>query len=307
MPLVSVVIPTFNYGRFVASAIQSALDQTFRDFEIVVVDDGSTDDTTEIVSRFGAAVRYIYQPNRGLSAARNRGIQAARGEWIGFLDADDLWLPTKLERQLSVLNGTAGGRVVVHSNYAILDEDGGIQLKWSQPGLNNPFPESLRSELSVRDFVFKNWVGVLTALVRRHEVESIGGFDNELRGAEDWDLWLRLALAGHRFVYVEDSLAIYRWHRGSMQSAIDQMLASRLRLLDKLFARPDLPLSVRSLRRRAYARLYYMAAVDRYYAGQRLRMLASMWRMLTMSPHWGLVRIASVLGSRLRGVKPRYG
>src|SRR5688500_9583140 len=101
--LVSVVIPAYNYGHFVTEAVASALNQTHPHVEVIVVDDGSTDGTADILKPFGSRIRYIYQPNRGLSAARNTGIRAARGEWVAFLDADDLWHPSKTETQLSAV------------------------------------------------------------------------------------------------------------------------------------------------------------------------------------------------------------
>src|SRR5918996_212462 len=101
---VSVVIPTYNYGRYLPEAVESVLHQTFPDLEVIVVDDGSTDDTRELIGRFGDKVCYIYQRNQGLPAARNTGIRAARGEYVGFLDSDDLWLPGKLALQVPRLD-----------------------------------------------------------------------------------------------------------------------------------------------------------------------------------------------------------
>src|ERR1700751_873927 len=103
MPTVSVIIPTFNRGKLVVNAIRSVLCQTYRDYEIIVVDDGSTDDTAEALTPYMDRIQYVYQVNQGTSAAKNKGIQLARGRWISVLDSDDLWLPTKLEAQLKAV------------------------------------------------------------------------------------------------------------------------------------------------------------------------------------------------------------
>src|SRR5437867_1708261 len=104
MPKVSIVIPTYNYGRYVVEAVESVLNQSFQDREVIVVDDGSTDDTRERLERFRGRIRYIYQRNKGLPAARNTGIRAARGAYVAFLDSDDLWLPEKLALQVPILD-----------------------------------------------------------------------------------------------------------------------------------------------------------------------------------------------------------
>src|SRR5262245_55236073 len=124
--LVSVIIPTYNSARFLPDAIGSVLAQTFCDFEVIVIDDGSTDDTETVVARYGAAVRCIHQPNSGVAVARNRGIEEARGRYVAFLDADDTWFPHKLERQVSALDNHAQHRAcytaftVVDSSLALL-------------------------------------------------------------------------------------------------------------------------------------------------------------------------------------------
>jgi len=205
-PVVSVVIPTYNYGRYLGQAIDSALIQASGDLtlEVIVVDDGSTDDTAGVVERFGSAVRYERQENRGPSAARNRGIAEARGDFVAFLDADDHWLPGKLAlqlRELSVRADTAG----VHSAFIVQlpsGETGRVGRYWRQPGHHPTFRDLLRG----------NSINMSTVLIRRETLASVGPFDESLRTAEDWDLWLRLFLAGHRLHYMATPLALTRHH-----------------------------------------------------------------------------------------------
>src|SRR5690349_3602213 len=104
MPKVSVIIPTYNRAQFIARAVDSVLEQTYKDFEIIVIDDGSSDNTQEILKAYEGKIRYVYQQNKGISAARNRGIQEAKGEYIAFLDSDDVWKPEKLSVQVAILD-----------------------------------------------------------------------------------------------------------------------------------------------------------------------------------------------------------
>ena len=127
MPVVSAIIPTYNFGRFLGEAIQSVLDQTFTDFELIVVDDGSTDDTREVVGSFNdSRIRYIYQENRGLPAARNTGIKASRGEYIAFLDSDDIWLTQNLELKVKSLDSHPDAGLVCSDGYNFDDATGAI-------------------------------------------------------------------------------------------------------------------------------------------------------------------------------------
>ena len=133
-PLVSVIIPSYNAARYVAEAVASALAQTYQPLEIILINDGSTDDTEEVLLPYVGKMRYFYQPNRGLSATRNRAIALARGELIAFLDADDVWLPEKLARQVDCL--TQNPRIgLVHTNYVRLYADTGMRLPRESPDL----------------------------------------------------------------------------------------------------------------------------------------------------------------------------
>lgn len=216
-PLVSVVVPMFNTERYITAAIDSTLHQTYASLEVVVVDDGSTDRGAELVLAIrDPRVRYVHQPNRGLSAARNRGIQEARGEVIAFLDSDDLWLPKKLARQVEALHGG-----VVYSDAYLMRDGGHVD---GTIGERVRLPRNARFE----DLIEQNVVPVLTTILPRRLLEMHGGFDETLRSAEDLELWLRLAAAGVEFRALPEPLAVYRIRPGALSSDPVWMAQHRL-------------------------------------------------------------------------------
>lgn len=219
-PLVSVVIPCYNQGSFLATALESVLVQTYRDLEVIVVDDGSADNTFEVATSFGGRVRVVRQSNQGLAMARNRGIVEAHGEIIAFLDADDRWLPHKLERQVEVL-AQSGDVGLVHSAYYLFLADGTRVGEVDSHGVT-----------SVHQLLSQNPIGVLTTVIPRHVLESVGLFDPSVPGCEDWDMWIRVA-ARWPIVYLPEPLAEYRLHQGNMSKNVSVMLSSRLRVLAK--------------------------------------------------------------------------
>ena len=200
VPLISVIIPTYNFGRFVTMALESALAQTYPAKEIIVVDDGSTDDTASRLAPYEGRVRIIVQPNRGLSAARNTGIRAGRGDWMALLDADDVWHRDKLTMQMAAVQQ--------------LGEVGLVGSPAADP-LPDRLPDPEILWLGVRDFLLSSPFGPSSALIRRSHLESVGLFDESLCGAEDRDLWLRLA---SRFpaAVIRSPCWTYRRHGGQL-------------------------------------------------------------------------------------------
>jgi glycosyltransferase involved in cell wall biosynthesis len=226
-PVVSVVLPLYQTRAFVAEAIDSVLAQTYGDFELIVIDDGSDDGGEVIANGYpsrDSRVAYFRQENAGLASARNSALTRAKGSYVAFLDSDDVWLPHRLESQLgrvrpdTVIHGDA--RVIGPGTHA----DQRISSGVAQPALSDTFASLLA----------ENHIAVLTALVPRELIASVGGFDVTLRSAEDYDLWLRLAARGVRFDYVDDVLAVYRSRPGSLSSDPVWMAQHRLIVYRKL-------------------------------------------------------------------------
>lgn len=209
MPKVSITICCYNSSKYIVQTVESALNQSFQDFEIVVVDDGSTDNTAKIISGFGdKRIRYFYQENRGLSAARNKTIEFSKGQYITFLDHDDLWLPEKLEKQVAILDkDTSVG--LVYSNFFVFDD---IKMTRSA-AYKNELPSGYIFKESINDYK----VGILSVMVRKSLVSGLTQlFDEELEVIEDYDFFMRI-LYDTMAYYIHEPLAIYRKH-GDMTS-----------------------------------------------------------------------------------------
>ncbi len=240
---IAVVIPAFNAERYVARAVDTALRQTLPPTQIIVVDDGSRDDTARIVERFGSPVACIRQDNRGVSAARNSGASVAVTDWIAFLDADDEWLPTKLDRQRAALG--AGGDAcctalrVIYEGTGVF-EDAGVDA----------VDTDLASLLFHRGSIPPGTSSTL--LVRRDVFRKIGGYDERLSTSADWDLLLRLRIATS-FRYVPEPLVLYRRHAMNMSRNVEVLDRDTRLVLEKAFAAPELPAEFRGLRRRCLA------------------------------------------------------
>ncbi len=229
MPRVSVVIPLYQTERYIAAALGSVLAQTFGDFEVIVVDDGSRDRGPDIARECGdRRVRVVTQANRGLAGARNTGIRDATGELIALLDADDLWEPTKLERHLAQLDADPGLDVSFSAS-RLIDEDG------HDVGLvQSPLGGRLRDE----DFLCRNPVGNGSApVLRRRALDRIAfadaergdmcWFDESFRQSEDVECWLRLKVLGRcGFGYVDEALTLYRVNSGGLSANVEAQLAT---------------------------------------------------------------------------------
>lgn len=198
--LVSVIIPTFNRDIFLEKAILSVLEQSYSRIEIIVVDDGSVDDTKIIVDKFASQVRYYFQENQGVSAARNHGIQHAKGDYIAFLDSDDAWVPEKLERQVNVLQ-TMPEYSVVLCDYVYIDTSG---RKFDECKRRAQFP---KNGSIFKDVVLSPYLIPSTLLVRKSALDKAGYFDTSLQTAEDIDLFLRLA-ANEQVYLLEEPLTL---------------------------------------------------------------------------------------------------
>jgi len=212
MAKVSVIIPVYNREDMIVEAVESALAQTLQDHEVIVVDDGSTDDTAKVVrERFGDQVRYLYQENRGRSSARNCGLMNSRGKYVVFLDSDDILLPQALETLSSFLDAHPDVEVVYSDGY-LCDEEGRDLCRLS--ALRPPVDLERPLESLVRENFI---IAPHCVMVQWRSLERIGPmyFDETLSAAEDTDLWIRLAVAGCRFGYVDVLTCKYRWYSGN--------------------------------------------------------------------------------------------
>jgi glycosyltransferase involved in cell wall biosynthesis len=251
MPTVSVVIPTFNRIGFLRQAIESVLGQTFRDFELIVVDDGSNDSTPETIENEYPEVRLVRQSRRGVSAARNRGVREAGGTWIAFLDSDDSWLPRKLERQLDRLNREKGYRICYTDEIWIRNgvrvNPGKRHRKFSGDLFWPSLPLCIVSPSSV--------------MVEKTLFEEMGGFDESLPVCEDYDLWLRIAVR-EPFLFLAERLIVKRnGHPGQLSQTTWGMDRFRIRALEKLLETSGFP------EERGKAAFEEMARKAKVYAG----------------------------------------
>jgi tetratricopeptide (TPR) repeat protein len=230
--LVSLIVPVYNGEAFIAQAIDSVLAQTYPHWELIVVDDGSTDGTSAVLSRFAdGRIRCIHQANQGLAATRNAGIALARGQFLTFLDADDTWEPAFLERCLAVLTADESlAAVYTYSRH--IDPKGNV--------LPQPADECVPCD-QLRDRLLEGgFFAVAAVLARAAVVRQVGMFDTGLegRGTEDWDLWLRIS---ERFPMgcIPELLANYRVYPGSMATQTAGMHANRMSVLAKRFGPPE--------------------------------------------------------------------
>jgi len=243
MPRVSVVIPAFNAERYLRETLESVLAQTWRDFEVIVVDDGSTDGTRSIAEGFGPPVRWVSQPNAGPSPARNRGIREATGELIAFLDADDLWLPEKLAEQVPLFD--AEGRVgLVYCHAERIDAEGR-----PLPTAQAPKPVGRVFE----QFLFRNHCPTSAVVVRSECFDRCGLFPEDMVWAEDWHLWLRIARHYH-FAAVPRVLVRHRVHTAALTKQLEKAYLGARRVLEEALL-PDDPPALRTARRRGLHRL----------------------------------------------------
>src|SRR3954453_3216755 len=281
-PLVSVVIPVYNGERFAAEAVDSVLRQTFRDFEIIVVRDGSTDGTAAILAGGGASIRVHRQAKGGVASARNAGVARARGAFIAFLDADDVWLADKLMRQMPLFE--RAGVALVYSGVRVVDSE----LRPLREVAPPPPERALINTLCVDPVHLPL---TMTGVVRRVAFEEIGGFDERVSTSADADFICRISLH-HRLDCIAEPLALYRQHGTQMHLNVDAMERDMTLLHAKFFEDPAAA-EYAKLRGRAAASLYYTLALG--YAHRRR--IAEALRCAATAFRWSTRRVLSLIGS----------
>jgi glycosyltransferase involved in cell wall biosynthesis len=222
-PRVSVIIPTYNRAGIIAEAVDSVLAQDYKDFELIVVDDGSTDNTSEVMARYGDDVRVLFQENKGVSAARNRGITEASGKLIAFLDSDDLWLPQKLSTQVEFFSQRPDALICQTEEVWLRN---GIRIN---PKHRHKKPSGMIFEPSLKLCL----VSPSAVMIRRDLLDRTGGFDETLPACEDYDLWLRISC---RFpVYlIETPLIIKRGGHDDQLSKGTGLDKFRIKAIEKI-------------------------------------------------------------------------
>jgi glycosyltransferase involved in cell wall biosynthesis len=305
MPKVSVIIPTYNYGRFLGEALQSVLNQTFADFEIIVVDDGSTDNTRDVAARFNDnRIRYIYQENRGVSAARNAAIWDSKGEHIAFLDADDIWLPEKLELQVKVLDLRPEVAIVCSDTYFFDDQTGDILGRFwhDDKQFHGWFNPREASQNALRYLLYRGcFIAPTVTMVRREVFHVVGGFDEALKTHEDWDMFVRIT---QRFAIetIDMPLAKNRRHGANLSAKQEQMYESEQKALQKAIFSYSLKPDEIKIAKRRLAHLHFLYGSRSVADGKvklgRERLLAS----IRINP-WYIKAyihlVKSLLGSKL--------
>ena len=258
---VSVVIPAYNYAHFLPEAIDSALNQTHKNVEIIVVDDGSTDTTPEVAARYGDKIRYIRKKNAGLPAARNTGIQHATQPFIGFLDADDIWHPDFLSKCLAAFDAHPHEFGLVAGQATYVDEKGVPfklkDLRWSFQG-----------KMDHRDILLKTRFSPSAVVARKQALEAAGLFDESLRSSEDRDMWIRVG-AKYPIYLLDEQLVSIRRHRTSMSRNAARMKSNIIRVLEKSSEAGLVDKAERFFWLKAYSFMHFQVAWMFYEQGDR--------------------------------------
>ena len=216
MPKVSVIIPTYNRQGFISDTIKSVLAQTYRDFEIVVVDDGSTDNTKKELEQFGSRIKVVEQPNSERAVSRNNGVGNSSGEYIAFLDSDDLWTQDKLENQVSLMDSNP--EVVLTYGQCLRINGHGEKVNHAKRQLRGANGNVFE------DLLMRNFIASPTPLLRREHFEQTSGFQTKYIPYEDWEFWLRFSLLG-KFQFLGRPLAYYRIHENQ---SVQQVQAEKI-------------------------------------------------------------------------------
>jgi len=257
IPLVSVIIPSYNRAHYIKETIDSILAQTYKNFEIIVIDDGSSDNTREVLEAYKDRISYFYQENQGVASTRNRGVEEARGEYVSFLDCDDIWFPEKLEKQIEYVNEHPHVALVC-AEVHIINSDGKFVKHVKRD-------ESL--PLTFENLFEQSLVHVPTTIVKRQVILALGGFDPTVAISDDYDLWLRL-IKRYSCHYMPIPLAKYRIHSGNLMKQFDKRLRNNLIIFRKKEITEGMSWLKKQIR---IAKVYYQYALENSTAGRYLK------------------------------------
>ena len=260
----SVVIPVYNASEFLRDTLDSVRSQLYNNYEVIVINDGSVDDTEEVLKNYQKEnlefpLNFTTQKNSGVSSARNNAISRANGDYVAFLDQDDWWFPKKLEKIASILNINTGIDVLYHR---------AISIGWKKK--ETIFKSgSLKTPVLIDLLLNGNRIGISTAVVRLEELKEVKGFSEDLHYIEDYDLWLKLANKNADFYYMSDVLSKYIWRQESMSNKVEYMVKEKLDILEHYFGilRKDKSYGDRYLTKKCKRRksVYLFGASRRFY------------------------------------------
>lgn len=259
-PKVSVIIPNYNYADYLDKTIESVFAQTHKNLEVIVVDDGSSDHSLKVLAKYQDKIKIIQQENQGVSAARNHGATVSSGDYLAFLDADDLWMPEKLEKQINVIVNDKVGFVHV-----------GTQEFESRTGnILHVYDKGFSGKLQPDIFVAQqsgNWViaGGSGMMIPRSVFEMVGGFDARLSTSADWDFFFRVATR-YEVAFINDVLLQYRIHNSNMHSNVERMEREMMICYEKVFEEADD--SWLAVRPAAYGHLHKVLAGSYFHGGK---------------------------------------
>ncbi len=289
MPKVSVVIPTYNQGKYIPKTIESVLNQTYKDFETIVVIDGSTDDTREQIKKYEPKIKIIEQERSERAVARNTGIKHTCGKYIAFVDSDDIWKSDKLQRQVEVLD-TYPEDVLVYSASQRIDSEGN-EIK-SARRQKQGYSGNVFEKLLLRNFVVS-----ATPMVRREYLEKTSGFETKYVPYEDWELWLRLSTLGN-FHFIDSPLAYYRIHPAqSVRLVTAEKIENVTSLvLDDSFRLKEIPQTVRrhslGLANMRFC-YWYLLANQEEKAKEKAKKALELYPKFLIDPRWYGLRLVS--------------
>lgn len=305
IPRISVLLPTFNRANYIGEAIASVLAQSYGDFELIVVDDGSTDETcSRVASIADPRIRYIYREHGGVSKALNTAWRAARGELVAMIGSDDVWLPHLFKTLLPLIDGKSE-LGLVYARAQAMSEQGHAQPQIL--GSDMKFPEDALASL-----LYDDCICGLACLFRRRCVETVGGFDENLLANEDWDLWVRMAEIT-KFAYHDEILARYRMHptslTGKRSHLYRHVILDRVRLIQDYYARPNVPPSARAVQSLALRNVYMGVGIRFLAIGAVREAMPYLWRAIRAhgNPIRSAARVIGVTLFDLYLSKTRWG
>lgn len=224
-PLISIIMPAYNAEKTISESIESVLKQTYQNWELLVVNDGSKDNTSSVVKLFNnARIKLIEQVNGGVANARNNGIRQAQGEYIAFLDSDDLWLDEKLERQITFYQH--------NSEFGLVYTDKKCFYERIEDAFYCKYKEPINIDDDYLRLLTHDYIATLTVMTKKEVLDKIGTFDTELFGTEDWDLWIRIA-KDYKIGYIVQDLAYYREHSAGISKNRERHLKEEWKVIEK--------------------------------------------------------------------------